>query len=94
MPIPTNLDLQAWDACLQEIGGRPQLRDFLHFGFPVGYVGPISDSMHVENHPSALDYPSQVQAFLDKEIGMGGGGSILLPTIRSVVPRLTPHVSS
>ena len=72
IPVPSNLKLHEWEKCLGEIGGRAQLLDFLTYGFPIGYVGPVSDSRHVKNHPSADQYPKQVEAFLDKEISKGG----------------------
>ena len=71
-PVPTNLDLPAWEAALDEIGGRPLLMDFLTYGFPLGYVGPISHNPQVENHPSATDFPAQISAFLEKEKALGG----------------------
>ena len=71
VPVPTKLDLDAWDRNLKYIGGRPQVMDFLRYGFPLGYVGPVSDTAGVDNHPSALDYPVQVQDFIDKEIKRG-----------------------
>ena len=46
--------------------------DFLRFGFPLGYVGPISDTEGVDNHPSALQYPEQIDQFIEKEIKLGG----------------------
>ena len=70
--VPTALNLPAWEVCLSDIGGRPLLYDFLRFGFPLGYVGPVSDSQWVDNHPSATDYPRQVQEFIDKESELGG----------------------
>ena len=70
--LPSILDRSAWSACLDEIGGRPQLLDFITYGFPLGYVGPVSDTKGTRNHPSAADYPDQVQAFLKKEISLGG----------------------
>ena len=70
--VPTKLDVAAWESCFDEIGGRPHLLDFIKFGFPLGYVGPVSDTQDIDNHPSAADYPSQVGQFIDKEISLGG----------------------
>ena len=70
--LPAALDLDAWRTALDTIGGNEQLMDFLTFGFPIDYVGPMSDSGDVENHPSATEYPVQVEAFIDKEISLKG----------------------
>ena len=72
IPLPSNLNIDAWEQNLAAIGGRPQLMEFLHYGFPLGYVGPVSDSMGTPNHPSATDYPIQVGKFLSKEKELGG----------------------
>ena len=72
IPVPTNLNLKNWADCLQEIGGRDNILDFLTFGFPLGYVGPVSNTVGVQNHPSANDYPAHVTKFLNHEIELGG----------------------
>ena len=70
--LPTKLNLGAWCNNLEDIGGRPQLWDFLRFGFPLGYVGPVSDTAGVDNHASANDYPEQVDKFIRGEKEKGG----------------------
>ena len=72
IPVPTSLNLEAWRDCIEEIGGRPHVLDFLTYGFPLGYVGPTSDSVEVGNHPSAEDYPADIALFLKKEKEKGG----------------------
>ena len=72
LPVPTALNLEAWNRNLDQVGGRPQLLDFLRFGFPLGYVGPVTNTHGVQNHPSAVEYPTQVRKFINKELGNGG----------------------
>ena len=45
---------------------------FLTFGFPLGYVGPIFPTMDIDNHPSATQFPDQIEKFLSKERDLGG----------------------
>ena len=42
--------------------------------FPMGYIGPTSDTTSLPNHPStsATQFPSQVDAFITKEMSLGG----------------------
>ena len=43
---------------------------FLHFGFPVGYEGPVpTPTFH--NHPSAVRHSTDVAAYILKELGEG-----------------------
>ena len=72
VPLPTTLNVEAWRRNINAIGGRPNILDFIVYGFPLGYLGPITDSVGVDNHPSAMQFPRQVQQFIDKEIDKGG----------------------
>ena len=72
VPVPTALNLEVWEASIEELGGRPHVMDFLRYGFPLGYVGPTSETHGIYNHPSAVDYPHQISHFLQKEAGLGG----------------------
>ena len=68
--IPSSLNIHAWEKYLVQTD-QPLL-DLIKFGFPMGYVGPVSDTTHVPNHPSATQFPEQVSAFVSKEISLGG----------------------
>ena len=70
--LPTRLNLGAWEHYLGALGERQIVWDFIRFGFPTGYAGPVSDTTGVANHPGAIDYPVHVQEFIDKEIGLDG----------------------
>ena len=65
--LPTDLNLEAWEHYLAGSGEDRDLLDGIKYGFPLGYAGPVSDTSDSTNHPSALNYPDQVQSFLDKE---------------------------
>ena len=70
--VPSKLNIQAWERYL---GGSPQchnILDFVRYGFPTGYVGPVSDTGVIPNHPSASEFPGRVEAFIEKELGLDG----------------------
>ena len=46
--------------------------DFVEFGFPTGYAGPVSDTKGTPNHPSAENFPEHIDKFVQKEISLGG----------------------
>ena len=70
IPIPTRLNIPAWEKYLAPTD--TQLLDMLKFGFPMGYIGPSSPTLYTDNHPSALQYQSQVSDFIQKELDLGG----------------------
>ena len=70
LELPTKLNLEAWSRYLA--GRDDQLLDFIRFGFPMGYMGPASNTMNIANHPSAVQFPTHVDAFVAKEIALGG----------------------
>ena len=70
--VPSKLNIPAWDRYLGQLGGRENVMDFIRFGFPTGYVGPISDTDDVPNHPSASDHPTHVEEFIAKEMDLDG----------------------
>ena len=38
----------------------------------MGYVGPVFDTVQVNNHPSDAQFPAQVTEFIHSEIQLGG----------------------
>ena len=70
--LPNKLKLDAWALHLSDSDDHKQLLDFLTYGFPLGYMGPVSSTAEVPNHSSALEYPRQVDEFVNKEIELGG----------------------
>ena len=71
IPVPSGLNIQAWRHALGNEGEMAQLCDFLEFGFPLGYMGPTSNTLGISNHPTARQFPSQVHEFVQKEKGLG-----------------------
>lgn len=71
-PLPTDLHLQAWEDILENNYDDQQLLSFITFGFPVGYLGPPSNTLGTPNHKSATDFPDQISLFIRKETKLGG----------------------
>ena len=81
--LPTKLNLDAWLKYQGTTEDDKQLLDFVQFGFPLGYMGPISNTHDVENHPSAVQYSSHIDNFIEKELQLGGNvGSFPSPPFR------------
>ena len=68
--LPTRLNIWAWEAIIAP--HDQQLVEFVKYGFPMGYVGPVSDTSHIPNHQSAHQFPQQVGRFIEKELNFGG----------------------
>ena len=69
--LPSNLHLDKWAEYLGDAPEDTELLDFLHFGFPLGYMGPTSHVDGNVNHPSATKYPEHVDQFIKKELSEG-----------------------
>lgn len=72
MIIPSNLNLSNWDRFLDRSDDERELLSFVKYGFPLGYMGLLSDTKGISNHKSATDYPLQLDRFIRKELSMGG----------------------
>ena len=70
LELPTNLNLQKWQHYLPDSKYRDIL-DWLRFGVPLGYCGPVAASDSFTNHPSALKFPSHVDEYIEKELSLG-----------------------
>ena len=71
IPLPTNLNISAWERYAQDDHEDAQLIDFIKFGFPLGYLGPPSDTSHIPNHDSAQKFPDHVDRFVHEETQHG-----------------------
>ena len=71
VPVESNLNIPAWERYADWGSDEAQLMDYLKYGFPLGYMGPISNTSAARNHPSALRFPQEVGKFVDKEKEMG-----------------------
>ena len=72
VPVPSSLNTGAWEYYLGMLGDRENVLDFVQYGFPTGYVCPVSNTTDTPNHPSATDFPSHIQEFIDKEMELKG----------------------
>ena len=68
--LPTKLNIPAWEKYLA--GYDDTLLDYIKYGFPMGYVGPTSDTPSTVNHPSATQFRPQIDEFIQKEKSLGG----------------------
>ena len=68
--IPSEIKCDAWDALLHGYHDA-EIAEYLRFGWPGGYTAPTLPTSTTKNHPSALMFPDHVQAFIDKEVGLG-----------------------
>lgn len=53
------------------IKAYPRLIDNLQYGFPIGNMPPISQSVIFPNHPSCITYKAAVDAYLAEEVAAG-----------------------
>lgn len=72
VPLPSNLNIGAWERELSSSQADLELLSLINFGFPLGYAGPVSESNKTGNHKSATDFPQDIDRFIDKEITLGG----------------------
>ena len=67
IPIPTSMNISAWEYHLRNYYDT-QLIDFLKYGFPIDLVSkPEIDNVFVRNHPTATQYPQDVNQYIMKE---------------------------
>ena len=70
-PLTSRLNVQAWESYATDTSEDAQLIDFVRFGFPLGYLGPVSDTTFTPNHESAVNFPDHVDRFLREEMACG-----------------------
>ena len=66
-PVPHNLNIQAWRD-RSHLFPDASLVEMLEFGFPIGYTAPHPPAPHTGNHPSANQFPADIDAYLNKEL--------------------------
>ena len=70
-PIKSGLNLPAWEHYLKDYPDQ-RLFQYLKFGFPLSLTDPdVLHNTEINNHFSALQYPTAVQEYLDKEKSLG-----------------------
>ena len=68
VPLPSNLNIQASEKYAVRDTDELQLVQIIKYGFPLGYLGPHSDTTTTLNHSSAVDHPTQVEEFIRGEV--------------------------
>ena len=67
IPVPSELHIDTWERYLKHDDNAGDLIDLLTFGFPLGYLGPVSNTLHLDNHSTSLRFPKQVENYIAKE---------------------------
>ena len=64
--IGAQIQLPSKYKCMGVVFGRLRryALDYVRFGFPMGYVRPESDTASLPKHPSASQFPTQINAFI------------------------------
>ena len=71
VPLPSALNIEAWRNYINHDTDEADLLEYVLFGFPLGYLGPQSSTDGVQNHDSALRFPSHINDFIAVEIEAG-----------------------
>ena len=69
IPVPSGLDIPEWEARLTSTREHKQLVDMLRYGFPLGYMGPISADSGRDNHNSVQIHPEAIRDYKEIECG-------------------------
>ena len=67
VPLPTNLNVSAWQRYIDTSTDEADIIDYIKFGFPLGYLGPESPTDGVDNHDSATRFPNHIDQFIAVE---------------------------
>ena len=82
IPVQTQLCIKEWQKVLQGYWDT-QLIDLLSFGFPLDFDRKTSLKCDNKNHSSAIDYPEDVEAYLQEEAQFG---AIMGPFLVDPIP--------
>ena len=70
-PVHSDLNIQAWESLLKD-SPNTRLLDYLKFGFPLSLCNhEFLANKDIVNHFSALQHPSAVTEYLQKEVKLG-----------------------
>ena len=67
IPVKNQPKVDKWTELLQGYWDT-QLLHFIEFGFPIGFNRNCPLQNHHENHKSAMEFPSDVEAYLNEEV--------------------------
>ena len=69
IPLPTNLNINRWRQATEDHHDK-QVADFLAYGWPVSYRGPVPTTQ-LGNHASAKAYTRDIRKYTDLEVKEG-----------------------
>ena len=71
LPVPSGLRIPRWRHHLADYHDNI-VCDYLEFGWPIGYTALVPPTSVGVNHKSAVDYPCEIQNYIDTELALGG----------------------
>ena len=83
VPLLSNMKVQRWRQLLQSYPDK-HIVDFIEFGWPIGIDRTAPLVSETNNHPSARDYPRDVEHYIATELGHAAmlgpfGGTTAIP---------------
>ena len=69
--VPALLLLQNWRTLLSNYSDNIAV-NFLSYGWPINYTASTFPASSLHNHPSASNYDSHVQAYIDTQLSWNG----------------------
>lgn len=70
--LANDMNIEAWKEISTSHPDDWWIIECIEYGFPLQYRGPALNNAFMENHPSAVNFPSQVRAYIGKELPLGG----------------------
>ena len=71
LTVPSGFILHRWESELKDYHDI-DLCSYLRYGWPVGYTAPNPPRPVHLNHTSALQHPTHIRAYIEKELRLGG----------------------
>ena len=67
IPVQSQLNIDSWEKHLKNYWDK-QLIFLIKYGFPLDFDPSIALDHKNKNHKSAIDYPQDIQAYLNEEM--------------------------
>ena len=67
IPLVSGINVEAWRDLTDGSPEEAELIDFIEFGFPLGYNGPVSQTDVTTNHNSAKEFMPHIWEFIEQE---------------------------
>ena len=93
IPISTKLNIDAWRRYVDLSTDEVNLIDYIQFGFPLGYLGPVSSTEDLSKHPSAERFPANIDDFLSSETPAGAVLGLFSAPTFTPWPHISPMMS-